>query len=98
MSYLRITPLLVTNKYLDLITNEEKTLGFGEYLISKGFNDGWSVLSKHEVERPNDCPAEIIKCVETKDGDSVSFETLAQAKAWIRSVGGKHVKHYNSSY
>ena len=87
-------------KFLDQRTGKYKKLGFREYLISYNYAQkyGWSVLRVYEQSRINDCSIDIIRRVETAQGDFPCFNTLAQAKAWIRSVGGKHVKHYNSSY
>ena len=89
-----------SNKFLDRRTGKYKRLGFREYLIS--FNpilqEGWSVMRTYEQNRDNDCALDVIQFVQTADENYPSYRTLAQAKAWIRSVGGKHVKHNNSSY
>ena len=89
-----------SNKFLDRRTGKYKQLGFREYLIS--FNsilqEGWSVMRTYEQNRDNDCPLDVIQFVQTAEGDYPSYRTLAQAKAWISSVGGKHIKHNNSSY
>jgi hypothetical protein len=88
------------SEFLDQRTGKYKELGFREYLIS--FNSilqqGWSVMRTYQQNRDSDCPLEVIRFVQTADENYPSFRTLAQTKAWIRSVGGKHVKHYNSSY
>jgi hypothetical protein len=98
-SMVKINPYSL-GEFLDQRTGKYKELGFREYLISFNYTlqEGWSVMRKYQQNRDSDCPLEVIQFVQTADENYPSFRTLTQAKAWIRSVGGKHVKHYNSSY